>query len=81
MKRYEDRSGRGGITGFENLSDGIILEFKYDDQYLYDYLKPGKEHVEQMKILAERGEGLTTYVNQHVRGNYRKKLNKKASHF
>ena len=81
MKSYEDRSGRGGITGYEILPDGIILEFNYKDEYLYDYSKPGKEHVEQMKILAERGEGLTTYVNQHVRGNYKKKVNKKASHF
>lgn len=81
MKRYENRSGRGGITGYEILPDGIILEFNYKDEYLYDYSKPGREQVEQMKILAERGEGLTTYVNQHVRDNYRKKLNKKASHF
>ena len=81
MKRYENRSGRGGITGYEILPDGIILEFNYKEEYLYDYAKPGREHVEQMKILAERGEGLTTYVNQHVRDNYRKKLNKKASHF
>jgi hypothetical protein len=34
-----------------------------------------------MKILAERGEELTTYVNQHARDNYKMKLNKKASHF
>lgn len=80
MKRYEDRSGRGGITGCEIFSNGIILEFKYVDQYLYDYSKPGKEHVEQMKILAEQGEGLTTYVNQLIRSNYKKKIKKKASH-
>jgi len=75
MKRYEDRSGRGGITGYENLPDGIILEFRYKDQYLYDYSQPGKEHVEQMKTLAEKGKGLTTYVNQNIRGNYKEKLN------
>jgi len=81
MKRYENRSGHGGVTGYEILPDSIVLEFNDKDEYLYDYSKPGREHVEQMKILADRGEGLTTYVNQHVRGNYRKKLNKKASHF
>ena len=81
MKRYENRSGHGGVTGYEILPDSIVLEFNDKDEYLYDYSKPGREQVEQMKILAERGEGLTTYVNQHVRDNYRKKLNKKASHF
>lgn len=74
MKRYENHSGRGGITGYEDLSDGIILEFNYKDRYLYDNSKPGENHVHQMKILAEKGKGLTTYVNQHVRVNYKRKL-------
>jgi hypothetical protein len=51
---------------------GIILEFRYKDLYLYDYTKPDKKHVEQMKILAESGKGSTTYVNQNVRENYKK---------
>lgn len=32
MKRYENRSGRGGITGYEILFDRIILEFSYEDE-------------------------------------------------
>ena len=79
--KYKDLSGSGGVTGYKFVPKGIILQFKFNELYLYDESKPGKEHVEQMKILAERGEGLTTYVNQHVRNNYKKKLNKKASHF
>lgn len=71
MRRYENRSGRGGITGYETSPHSIILEFNYKDEYMYDYSRPGREHVEQMKTLAER----------HVRTNYTKKPNKKASHF
>lgn len=77
---YKDLSGRGGITAFKILPDSIILEFQHKDLYLYDYKNPGKDHVKQMKVLAKQGRGLTTYINQNVRGNYRKKLNK-ASHF
>ena len=65
-----DSSGRGGITVYKILPKGIVLKFQNKDLYLYDYLKPGKQHVDQMKILAKEGKGLTTYVNQYVRSNY-----------
>ena len=72
MKKYKGKSG--GVTAYEILEKEIILEFKYQDLYLYDYTKPGKKHVEQMKILAESGKGLTTYVNQNVREDYKEKI-------
>jgi Fic family protein len=62
-----------GITGYKPLTDGIILEFKSKDLYLYNHDSPGKEHVDQMKKLAKKGSGLTTYVNQSVR-KYREKF-------
>jgi hypothetical protein len=43
-------------------------------RYSYDATKPGTKHVDAMKRLALAGEGLTTYVNQHVRENYAAKL-------
>ena len=74
MKKYKGISGNNGITSYKILEKGILLEFQYKDLYLYDYTKPGKKDVEQMKILAEKGMGLTTYVNQNVRDNYKEKL-------
>jgi len=76
MKKYKGKSGNNGVTAYEILEKEIILEFKYKDLYLYDYTKPGKKHVEQMKILAEDGKGLTKYVNQNVRDNYKEKINR-----
>ena len=76
MKKYKGKSGNNGGTAYEILEKEIILEFKYQDLYLYDYTKPGKKHVEQMKILAEDGKGLTKYVNQNVRDNYKEKINR-----
>jgi hypothetical protein len=46
------------------------LKFKDGRTYLYDYAKPGKVHVEEMKKLAVEGNGLTTYINKYVRDNY-----------
>ena len=74
MEKYKGISGNYGVTAYKILKDSIILQFQYKDLYLYDYEKPGKHHVERMKILAEKGKGLTTYVNQNVRENYREKL-------
>jgi hypothetical protein len=74
LNKYKDLSGSSGVTGYKSVPNGIILQFKHKELYLYDNSKPGKRHVEQMKILAERGKGLTTYVNQNIRSNYKEKL-------
>ena len=72
IELYEG-SGDAGVTGYKLLKDGIILEFKSKDLYLYDNENPGKEHIQQMKKYAEQGKGLTTYKNQNVK-SYKKKL-------
>lgn len=69
MKTYKGWES-GGVTAYEILEDGIILKFKDGRSYLYNYENPGKIHVEEMKRLAVKGSGLTTYINQEVRDNY-----------
>ncbi len=73
MKKYKG-SSRSGIDAYEIVDRGIVLEFKDSSAYLYDYTKPGKQQVENMRELAEKGNGLATYLNQHVRDNYKRKL-------
>lgn len=73
MENY-NRSENSGVSGFEITNNGIILEFKDGRTYLYDNSKPGTDHVENMKTLALSGRGLTSYVNQNVRDNYKKRL-------
>jgi hypothetical protein len=75
LKKYKDLSGSAGVTGYKFVANGIILQFKHKELYLYDASIPGKHHIAQMKILAEKGSGLTTYVNQNIRDNYKEKLN------
>lgn len=75
FKKYQDLSGGAGIIAFKISGKSITLRFRDGGEYEYDYTIPGKKHVEQMKILAEKGKGLTTYVNQNIRDNYKKKLN------
>jgi len=75
LNKYQDLSGGAGVTGYKVVSKGIILQFRHKELYLYDYSIPGKHHIERMKILAAKGKGLTTYVNQNIRANYKEKLN------
>lgn len=74
MKRYTNKSGNSGITAFEVGKNYIIIQFKDGGKYLYNEVQPGKNHVQQLKFLAEEGKGLATYINQHVRENYFEKI-------
>ena len=67
---YGDPSRASGVTGYKIGPDFIALRFTDDVVYVYDYGRPGWNHVERMKMLARSGRGLTTYVNQHVRDSY-----------
>jgi hypothetical protein len=69
MEKYKGLEN-GGVSAYQISDDAIILKFKDGRIYSYNYVKPGKEQVEEMKKLAINGSGLTTYVNQNVRSNY-----------
>lgn len=74
MKPYLDQAGRSGIEAFEIRDESIVIEFKRDGRYIYNYQTPGKEHVEEMKRLAIAGRGLSTYISQKVRKRFARKI-------
>jgi hypothetical protein len=74
MKLSENRSGSSGVAGFEIGDRSITVRFEEGGTYLYDQVKPGKQHLAQMISLARAGAGLGTYIKQQVRGNYARKL-------
>jgi hypothetical protein len=71
MKRYSDNTGTSGVVAYDIGDDFILVQFRDSDKiYCYSYRSAGKRHVERMKILAEQGAGLSTYVSQHVKDKY-----------
>jgi hypothetical protein len=58
------------VVAYEAGSDFIRLLFVDGSVYRYDAERPGARQVEEMKALAARGEGLTTYVSRFVRKAY-----------
>lgn len=74
MKQYADVGGNSGVSAYDILANGIIVEFKTGRTYLYDDARPGTAHVEQMKQLAQEGKGLNTYISRYVRQNFAQEL-------
>lgn len=70
MERYSNRRGNSQITHYQIENESIIIWFKGGKSYSYSYRKAGRYHVEQMKILARNGSGLSAYITQNVRFDY-----------
>ena len=74
MPRYANLNGHSGVASYETTRDSITLRFVNGDRYLYTYARPGRDAVDRMKALAKAGRGLSTFVAQHVREAYERKL-------
>lgn len=74
MKQYKNTGGNSGALSYEIMADSIKIEFQDGSIYLYTYHSAGKNNVEQMKKLAEKGQGLTTFINVNVHNKYTSKL-------
>ena len=71
MTTYQNTHGKSGVVEYESGSDYIKIQFKGPQKvYVYDYTKPGKTHVDEMKLLAESGRGLATYISQEVKTDF-----------
>jgi hypothetical protein len=70
MRRYRDESGASGVRAYALLADGIAVEFRSGDVYVYTAASAGPARIAHMRRLAEAGAGLSTYISRHVRERY-----------
>ena len=70
MNRYLNSNGNSNIYGYNIEPDRIYVTFNDGSTYSYSYRKAGKKHVDNMKVLAERGYGLNSYIMRNVRYLY-----------
>jgi hypothetical protein len=71
MQRYTDRNGDSGVVGYEVSATAIKVWFEGGARpYTYSYAKAGQVHVQKMKQLAQAGDGLNAYINNHVKYKY-----------
>ena len=71
MIRYKNLSGNSGVYAYEIGSNYIRVQFSGTARtYTYSYSRAGYTHVQTMKLLAQNGRGLGTYINQNVKFLY-----------
>ena len=74
MTIYKNLGGDSGIESFEITANSVEVRFTDGSIYSYDYSKPGKAAVDEMKRLANNGQGLNEYINRYVKKNYSRKI-------
>lgn len=71
MKTYKNLSGKSGVLAYEVGKTYIRIKFSGDSMvYTYDYKRPGKQLVEEMKELALKGRGLSDFIIDYVGANF-----------
>jgi hypothetical protein len=70
MERYRNRGGDSGVVAYEEGPDFIRVQFSDGHVYLYTYASAGAREIEQMKQLANNGQGLNSFINTTVRKKY-----------
>jgi len=73
--RYNNKNGGSGITAYLIGRDFNKVRFLDGTVYTYNSQKPGMEHVENMKLLAFEGKGLSIYIRKNVKETNIKKEN------
>lgn len=74
MEKYSNRNGNSGIEAYDIVDSGIIIRFAEGGTYLYPTEACGKKAVTIMQLLAKKGIGLATYINQNIRNLCPQKL-------
>ena len=67
MIPYRDIDNDSGVVAYEYGDNYIVVKFYDGTRYEYTYISAGVHNIEQMKLLANRGDGLNAYIQDHVR--------------
>lgn len=70
MQRYKNLGGNSSIINYLKGKDYIDVQFGNGKIYRYSYRSAGVSNVEQLKILADQGHGLNSYIMRYVKNNY-----------
>jgi hypothetical protein len=70
MTPYLRLSGDSGVLAYHSAATAIRVKFVDGKVYTYTYASAGSGRVEQMKQLAQAGQGLSTYISRYVRDAY-----------
>ncbi len=68
MEKYLNKNNDSGVSHYEIFDDKINVKFTGNEKiYTYSKYKAGWQHVDNMKVLAQKGSGLNSYINTNVK--------------
>jgi hypothetical protein len=70
MEPYKNLGGDSNVAAYEIASDTIKVQFRDGWIYTYTYQSAGQNKIEQMKTLAQVGQGLNSFIIKNVRKAY-----------
>lgn len=65
MKPYRDSDNNSNIEAYEYGDNWITIRFKDDSEYEYTGNGVSFYVLNQMKALADAGDGLNAFINEH----------------
>lgn len=74
MISYKNLGGDSNVSAYESGADFIKVQFKDGSIYLYTYASAGGQNIEEMKRLANAGQGLNSFINTQVKHAYASKM-------
>jgi len=74
MQKYKNLGGDSGVVFYEIGDDYIKVQFSDGAIYLYTNSSAGVHNINEMKTLANLGQGLNSFINRHVRKKYASKI-------
>lgn len=73
MEKYSNINGNSGVIAYDLGHDFIRVKFINNSIYLYTVESAGRENINQMKSLAKKGLGLSTFISQFINCHYAKR--------
>lgn len=73
MTPYANLAGDSGVEAYRPGARQLTVRFAGGVEYVYTYASAGRDHVENMKLLAQAGQGLATYISQYAHDAYASK--------
>ncbi len=74
MKRYQNLSGKSQVTMYELAKDVVTVRYANQEVYRYSNQSAGRENISKMKVLAQAGKGLETFINANVKEKFARKV-------
>jgi len=72
VQNYKNLDGDSGVVRYDYGSDWIEVEFQSGSTRLYRYTNTsaGSANIDEMKRLADLGDGLNSFIMHNVKNRY-----------